>query len=476
MRKFELSRRSALALRFTAYLLPILILAWTWYLRRHQGSAEVDHSWREVDWASYEEVQLLQRYLQIDSSQPDGNEIPAAEFLAGILAKEGIVAEIQRVGPRNANLWARLEGKDPKALALHHHMDTEGPRDPTAWRHPPFGGVIDPPWIYGRGAFDMKSYGIAQLLAMLHLKREGIPLARSVLFLATGDEERSGVHGARYLLETHPEFAQQIWGVLTEGGAIEALDLETIRYWGTEFVQRGFFQIFVCHSEAEPLWDLKIRLGERGLLGERRLIPGIDEFLIRYGKTRDRPVTRELLSEPSRLMEKIRNFPRDIEVTDLPPYIELMLRDQVGIRNPRRVGDSYRLDISLMPLPGKSFAEMKEEFIGDELAGFATQEENWYHTSMSSPLDHPLFVGLDRYMAKARPDTVHGPLFVPSAASEARYFRPAGIPTYGFAPFVFLSGDSAGMKLVDERLPLREYVEGVELYRGLVEALVAEGN
>jgi acetylornithine deacetylase/succinyl-diaminopimelate desuccinylase-like protein len=460
------------AIRLTFYAVPLLLLVGTLWLRRQGSLPGIDFAWLDADWEKIEEVQLLAEYLRFDTS-PEGNEIPAAEFLAGILERNGIEAHIERVGDRNANLWATLEGTDPRALALHHHIDVMPVLNLEDWRVPPFSGTIRPPFLIGRGAFDMKSYGIAQLMAFLDLKRRNVPLKRSVMFLATGSEERWGLYGARHVLEVHPEMPGRIWGLLTEGGAIEALDIDRIRYWGTEFMQRAFFQIEVCSPDRESLEDLDAVLSLNDPRGPRRLVDGSQEFLKEYGATRDRPVTRELLADPDGLIARLRNWPADVEVTELPPYIDAMLRDQIVVVGPRKTDDGWVLLLDLWALPGTTFEEMKERFIGDELEGYTYVEHAWQPAGAGSSTRHELFVELDRYMAEARPGVAHGPLFVPWAASEARYFRPAGIPTFGFSPFVLLSGDSSGVKWTNERIPLREFVAGVELYRGLVERLAA---
>ena len=44
-------------------------------------------------------------------------------------------------------------------------------------------------YIWGRGALDMKGEGIAQLMAMIALKRSGVPLNRDIVFIGNADEE-----------------------------------------------------------------------------------------------------------------------------------------------------------------------------------------------------------------------------------------------------------------------------------------------
>ena len=70
------------------------------------------------------EIALLQSYVRIDTSNPPGRELAGARFLAGLLEKHGVKAEIIESAPGRANLYARLTGSGAgPALVLHHHID-----------------------------------------------------------------------------------------------------------------------------------------------------------------------------------------------------------------------------------------------------------------------------------------------------------------------------------------------------------------
>src|ERR1043166_8688601 len=54
---------------------------------------------------------LLSEAIRIDTSNPPGNETPAASLLANRLAEEGIPAEVFESVPGRGNLHARLAGQ-----------------------------------------------------------------------------------------------------------------------------------------------------------------------------------------------------------------------------------------------------------------------------------------------------------------------------------------------------------------------------
>ena len=248
------------AARLALYLLPVVLVAGALIFIKVAGRRGAAFEWHGVDYSQNEALQLLQEYLRFDTSDPDGNEIPAAEFLARQLEAAGIPATVERLGEKNANVWAILEGEDPRALVLHHHIDTDPVKNPELWRHGPWSGALYGPFVYGRGAFDMKSYAIAQLMSMVEIARSGEKPRRSVVFLGTSDEESDSRLGTVWVLHNHPELVSRFDAVLTEGGAVEAVTLERVKYWGTEIGQKRFVDVWVCDADRQRLKALRREL------------------------------------------------------------------------------------------------------------------------------------------------------------------------------------------------------------------------
>ncbi len=459
----EKNRRRA---RLALYLSPVLFVGVVWGVTRLAGRLDASMSWHGVDFSEYEPVRLFQEYLRFDTSYPDGNEIPAAEFLARQLEAEGIAAHIDRVGTRNANLWAILEGDEKQALVLHNHIDVEPAPEPERWRHPPFSGALEAPFVYGRGAFDMKSLAIAQLMSVLKLKRDGTALGRSLIFLATGDEERFSRLGTRRIINEHPELIERFYAVLSEGGAIEAVDLEDVKYWGTEFGQKRFIDVWIRDGSQERLEELREEL--LALEAVPRSPSGvIARFLKIYSGSRDSHRLRELLAQPEAILE-------NADYARLPPYLKAMTRDEIYAfpveADPE--GD-YVLRLALHLLPDTNLQAVTEERLSAVLEGFAYTTEVPHEPIQPSPMEHPVFQTIHDYMADILPDVAHGPLFLPWVATDARFFRAQGIPSYGYSPFWILSSDTIKMKGRNERMAAPAFIDGVERYAELVQRLVA---
>ena len=383
--------------RFLLYLVPIALGVLGWAVVTTLSYFKLDESWKKVDYTQYESVRLFQRYLQINTSYPTGNEIPGAEFLARELEKEGITAHVERLGHRNANVWAVLEGSDPRALVLHNHIDVDPITSPKTWRRPPMSGLIDLPYVYGRGAFDMKSLAIAQLMAVKNLRREGRSLSRSLVFLATGDEERDSWHGTRWILSQHPELVERFDVVLSEGGAVEATDIDIVKFWGTESRQKLYVDVWVCGSNEDALKALMEDLRQPELMtrGHPERLPGVVvEDLRGYLSSRQRSYDF-LLSFESALAWRG-------GYGSLPPIVRAMMRHDLSafpvFKDP---AGGYTMRLILQLLHWESIESAIESVLPGGLPGFSYTIDIPHGPIPSEGLAHPIFDHIDARMKKA---------------------------------------------------------------------------
>jgi acetylornithine deacetylase/succinyl-diaminopimelate desuccinylase-like protein len=105
-----------------------------------------------IDWdgTTEEIVDLLSRYLRIDTSNPPGNESLAVDFLAEVLSREQIPFERYEPATGRASLRAVLRGDGTAGpLVLLNHTDVV-PVERDFWSVDPFGGVIKDGYVWGR--------------------------------------------------------------------------------------------------------------------------------------------------------------------------------------------------------------------------------------------------------------------------------------------------------------------------------------
>jgi acetylornithine deacetylase/succinyl-diaminopimelate desuccinylase-like protein len=468
-----LERRRRQAARVALYGSLILIGGLAWgviHFLDKPLKARSTELWIAKDYASLPEVKLLQEYVRIDTSETTGDELKGAEFLARQLAAAGIPYRIEKVGPRKANLYAWLVGKDSRPLVLHNHIDVS-PADPKEWFSPPFAARIELPWIYGRGVFDMKSVAIAQLLAMIDLKKSGVPLEHSVLFLATSSEERGSRLGVRRILRFNPGMVKNFWAVLTEGGVVEARSREEIKFWGIEVAQKRYVDVIVCGEDVDRLEELRATLKEIGPTEtELRLTPEVRAVLDAYGPTRDRKDLRELVSNPQETMGDIAKFRK------LPAYLRSMLRSEaVPFKVEKAPGGGYQLLIKFQLLPDEDFATVRERLLPPWMTfGLTVQVDDPDTARGGSPAEGPVYETIADAVREAHPDAPVGPYFLAWSATDARFFRKMGVPVYGFSPFLIMNTDTLQVDRANERFALPGYVDGVDLYKKVVRRLASD--
>jgi len=126
-------------------------------------------------------IKLLQMCIQVDTTNPPGNEITLARKLKEIFDKVDssfLKTKLIETAPNRGNLIVDYQGTDPgnyPTWGFAAHLDVvPAPGD---WDHPPISGDIteteNDRFIWGRGAFDMKQIAVAHMVALLTLINEG---------------------------------------------------------------------------------------------------------------------------------------------------------------------------------------------------------------------------------------------------------------------------------------------------------------
>lgn len=157
------------------------------------------------DWSKIDEEAMhhFQALVQIDSTDPPGNETRVAEYVKKTLEADGIPVMLAAKDPSRANIIARLKGNGSKRpLLIMGHSDTVRV-DPAKWTFPPFSATRNGGYVYGRGTLDDKSDLLAAMMTMLLLKRQNVALDRDVIFVSEVGEEAATGPGIEYLVNEH---------------------------------------------------------------------------------------------------------------------------------------------------------------------------------------------------------------------------------------------------------------------------------
>ncbi|MFL5549905.1 MAG: M20/M25/M40 family metallo-hydrolase [Gemmatimonadaceae bacterium] len=431
-----------------------------------------------LDWSALErEAQtVLSDYLRVNTTNPPGNEILGARFLKQILEREGIEAQIldtTEIGPNRANLYARLRGTGgKKAIALVHHIDVV-PVTPASWSVDPFSGIIKDGYIWGRGAIDMKGNGVAQLMAMIALKRSGVPRARDIVFIGNADEEL-GSTGAIVFVKQHPDLLKDVEYLITEG-ADNVLDANgKVVYFAVGVAEkRTFWQRLTVNgvpshgsrpTKQNPVPRLvsalyKISQYETPL----HVTPGVDKFFRDIARTYPEP-QRGWLSNVGKALEDPRA--RAWILSDVS--WNAVLRNTIsltGLNGSSKINvipgvATAEIDVRLLPDQDTTeFLQTLERIVGDTAVHFTHLGNT--KAPLESPIDSELFRAIERAAREREPGAfVTTPM--ETAATDRPTYRKLGITTYGFSPFKIPRAEiQRGMHGNDERLSVDNVGYGV---------------
>ncbi len=440
--------------------------------------------WRDApDWkaAGDEAVALLRGYLRVDTTNPPGNEQRGAEYLGAVLKREGIPFEIVESAPGRGNLIAELKGSgEEKPLCLLSHIDvvTADPEKWSAGKDPLAATLDDKGVIWGRGALDTKGLGALELMTMVLLKRQNVPLKRSVFLLAVADEEQGG-SGMQFLVDER-------WGdigcshVLNEGGiGVKDLFVKGQTVYAISVAEKGGLWLkMTAHGEAghgstptpgrAPDRLLRALSRLRGRVVEPRIHPALYDLSARVGDDAG-GFTGFVLERPALL----RTFALGTFMSF--PESRATLIDTISVtgfegrRAPNVIPSevSAVLDCRLLPgtRPVDFYAKLRD-IVDDPLVTFDAIQIT---LPTESPYDDPFFDALVRESVDGRAQIVAGPAVSPGT-TDSRFLRPMGVRAYGLVPFEVTKEELKGIHGNDERVSVENVRRGLRVvYRAVVD-------
>ncbi len=435
---------------------------------------------RLVPWDALasEGTRILSDYLRINTTNPPGNELLAARFLKEILDHEGIEAHILdtvELGPNRANLYARLRGNGTKkAIALVHHMDVV-PAAPASWSVDPFSGSIKDGYIWGRGAIDMKGTGIAQLMALIAIKRSGVPLTRDIVYIGNSDEELTSTGGLVFV-GRHPDLLNDVEYLITEG-ADNLVENGKVVYFAVGVAEkRTFWQRLTVNgvpshgsrpTKQNPVPRLvsalyRISQFETPL----HVTPGVDKFFRDIARIYPEP-RRGWLSNVTAAL----NDPTAREWILSDVSWNAFLRNTIsltglaGSNKTNVIPGIATADIDVRLLPDQDageFLKTLQGVVGDTAVHFTTLLQP--KTPLESPIQTDLFRAIERAAHEREPSAfVTTPM--ETAATDRPTYRKLGITTYGFSPFRVPRPEiQRGMHGNDERLSVDNVGYGTRFF------------
>lgn len=401
-----------------------------------------------------ETIEFLQAVIKHDTSNPPGNELDLAKYLQERFENEKISflkAKIIETAPNRGNLIITIEGSDPgnhKSHGFAAHLDVV-PVNEKEWKYPPFSGELvkdeHDSFIWGRGAMDTKGHLVSMAMAAITLLREGFRPKGTIKLIFEADEERGGHEGMEMLVNEHWEDVQVDY-FLTEGGGFKVpfgkdvvINIGEKGKAQTKLITKGVsghgsmpdpydeFAMYKLVNILEKIRKRKVKIyigDEYKQFVKNISLPGIFKFFLAR-----KSIIKGLARAVSRITKQ-----------DLSKVLIPMISDTIsptiikGGSKENVISPEAELTLDIRTLPGhdREFINKRlEEIIGKKL--FSEIEVVPVDDMLASTA--PIGSEFYNQIGEVLNDIYPGGNLLPilgTGATDMRYFRPKGVPSYGF--------------------------------------------
>jgi acetylornithine deacetylase/succinyl-diaminopimelate desuccinylase-like protein len=434
-------------------------------------------------------VRHLAELIRIDTTNPPGNETPAAEYLAAMFSAAGLDPKLVGADPRRMNVVVRVKGSGAKPpLLLAAHTDVV-PVERSMWKHEPFGGEIHDGYLWGRGAIDMKQMAVMSALVVTKLKREKVRLDRDVIFAGVADEEAGCELGSKFLVDNHPDLVRAEYA-LGEAGAF------TVHVGGATI-----YPIQVAEKGAA--W---LRLRTHGSAGHGSM-PRADNAVIALARVVARLGDESL---PQHRTDVVTRFLAGMAETQGFPWSQLLRRLYIpGVARYvlRRLPDRGLVSVltaalantavptmlsagaSVNVIPGVAEVQLDGRILPQQTAedllaeiravvgGNVDIDILRYAPPTEAKMDTPLWDVLVRTLVRHEPTARPVPSLAPGQ-TDAQHWSRLGTQCYGFMPTRFPNDGTTFAELFhghNERIPVEGLRWGVNVLYDAVREFAGQG-
>jgi acetylornithine deacetylase/succinyl-diaminopimelate desuccinylase-like protein len=427
---------------------------------------------------------ICQALLRMDTTNPPGNERPAADYLEGLLRESGYEPVLFESAPGRANLVCRRRGAGRAApLLLTAHLDVVEAVE-KEWKHPPFAGEIADGCLWGRGAIDMKNMAAMCTAVLRQLARDSVTLGRDVIFAAVADEEAGCDMGSRWLVENHPDLVTAEYAIGESGGY--SLHVGKTTFYPIQVAEKGICWVRARvrgepgHGSMPRDDNAVLVLSERLARLRNQRFPSHDnryvkDFLAQVAARQPRllrPLLR-LITNQRFLPAVLKRIPDASAARGLAALLSNTASPTV-LRAGNKINvipDRAEVEIDGRTLPGQTEADFLRELaaiLGDDVELEVIRSAS---PVVTDPYESPLYDRIRTEIETREPEAVVVPYMIPGF-TDAKYFTQTGARWYGFSP-VKIDRDS-GIRFAEmfhghnERVPLAGLHWGTELLHDVV--------
>ncbi|WP_248005197.1 M20/M25/M40 family metallo-hydrolase [Nocardia farcinica] len=412
----------------------------------------------------------------------DGEFVRLAAHLEACFPRVHAELELERFGHSRLYRWPGVEPERVAAILLAH-QDVVPAGD--GWTHPPFAGVVDDGFIWGRGAIDDKSRVLAILEAVEAALAAGVR-PRHTVYLAFGhDEEVFGDAGAVLMARRLRDAGVRAELLLDEGGVITegVADGVSTPVASIMVGEKGYATVRLSVRETGGHSSMPGRQTAVGRIARAvarvqdrplplRLTPVIADMLARL-RTVMPPARRMLLGAAgvagpviTRVMAARPQTEALVRTTTAPTVIRGGVKANVLPQHAEAL-------VNFRILPGDSVdgvlahcrRVIRDRGVTVELVGMASEPSRTERPG-------PAFDLVARLARQVVPGVAVTSGLVPGA-TDSRHYDGLAATRCNFAPIVLSEADLATIHGTDERISRVNYARLIEFNRRLIGELAA---
>jgi acetylornithine deacetylase/succinyl-diaminopimelate desuccinylase-like protein len=431
---------------------------------------------------------ILEQLVNVKSTESGVGTTPAVQALATRFREAGYSGDDFFTGgtdPRKQNIVIRLRGRahDKPVLLLAHLDVVEANKEDWSPDLDPFKFTERDGFFYGRGTEDVKDGASILAANMIRWKQDHWVPAEDIILALTADEETGAANGVDWLLKDHRNLINAEYCLNTDAG---------------EFSEQNGKPYMATVSAAEKKYSaIKLESTNRGGHGS---LPRKDNAIYQLAHALEKVEGYRFPVDLNEITKIELSHQASIESGQRAADLKAIVANQNDKAAGDRLSEDPRLNAMMrttcvateiqgghaenaLPQHVKAVLNCRmlpdakpEEVIGairDAIAdngvqvGWETLDKRPYPAS-------PLRPALMKVVAQVIHEMWPGMEVMPAmemGASDGKFLRAEGIPTYGVPGVLTLAGDVRAHGK-DERISVHGFYAGVDFYDKLMKALL----
>jgi len=436
---------------------------------------------------------IFKQLIEINTTDSVGNVTTAAEAMAKRLRDGGLAeGDLHVAGPneRKKNLVARFRGTGKrKPILFIGHLDVvEALR--SDWTTDPFEFIEKDGYYYGRGTEDMKEGDAILVTNFIRLKKEGYLPDRDLILALTADEEGGSFNGIDWLLREHRDWMEAEYCINLDGGEFEK-DKDKRLLAGIQASEKVYVD-FQFESR-NPGGHSSVPSPDNAIYHLAGALSRLQSYAF---PVKINEITRSYFAQTAAMesgpmaadMKAATRQPPDsqaVQRLSAMPYYNSLLRTTCvatmlsGGHAPNALPQTARANVNCRIFPGEDPEDVRKalERVANDTKVRITVVPQLTPDGKVVPVvpvpPSPLLPEVTRAMEKVLSVAWPGvPLVatMSTGATDGKYVRIAGIPTYGISCMFFDKNDNREHGK-DERVGVQDFYDGVEFGYKLMKEL-----